>query len=170
MEKILRLNSVSHEGLRSIGLVLFGSILITLGSLLIVPLEPVRFSLQTLAICWIGLTQSPKEAFASGICYLLWASLGLPVFGGVADPLWILDKTAGYLIGFPIGAALIAALRQKRSPLMALIWGQMAICALGWAWLASCLGAKTALIYGVLIFLPSEAYKIAVVLAVWRAR
>ena len=170
MEKTLRLDYSSDAGLRSIGLVLFGSALIALGSMLRIPLEPVPFTLQTLAICWVGLTQTPKEAFASATCYLLWASLGLPVLAGIANPLWISGQTGGYLIGFPVGAALIAWLRQKRSPLTALIWGQITIFAFGWIWLASFMGVKMALIYGVLIFLPSEAYKIAVALAAWRMR
>jgi biotin transport system substrate-specific component len=150
----------------------FGAFLITLGALARIPLYPVPFTLQTFAIYLLGLTQSPKQAFASAACYLFLASIGVPVLGGKVNLFWLTGKCGGYLFAFPIAAFLIAWIRQKGAPLVALLTGQMLIFILGWIWLLPFVGAKVAFIKGVLVFLPSEAIKAAFALAAvhWRAR
>lgn len=160
----------TYRELRWIGIALFSAALITLSSMLRVPLYPVSFTLQTLAIFLIGLTQTPKQAVASVLCYLLWASVGLPVLGGHANPLWFANKCGGFLIAFPIAAFLIARLRKR--PLMALVCATGVVMTLGWIWLAYFFGAQVAWMKGVLIFLPSEGLKIILALGYskWRRR
>ncbi|MGD0665155.1 MAG: biotin transporter BioY [Rhabdochlamydiaceae bacterium] len=163
MERKITHTFVFNRELLWMGAALFGAALITLGSMMRVPLYPVSFTLQTLAVFFVGLTQTPKQAAASGVCYLLCASAGLPVLGGHANPLWLVKKCGGFLLAFPIGAYLIARLRKR--PLLALLCGSAVIFTLGWIWLAYFFGAKVALMQGVLIFLPSEALKI---ILAWR--
>ena len=161
-----------HEELRFIGLAMLGCGLITMGSLIKIPIYPVPFTLQTLAIYILALTQSPKQAFASAICYLLCATAQLPVLGGNANSLWMIGKCGGYLIAFPIAAYAIARMRPKRPSIAVIIWGQAVIFALGWTWLLPFLGPKEAFIRGVLIFIPSELLKglAALAFAKWRSR
>ena len=160
IERNKMITTIYHnKELRLLGTALLGCGLITIGSLIRVPLYPVPFTCQTLAIFILALTQSPKEVLASVLCYLFCASLGLPVLDGRINSLWITGKCAGYLISFPIAAYLIARLRQTFHPILALLCGQTIILLLGWIGLTPFLGAKTAFFKGVLLFIPSGILK-----------
>jgi biotin transport system substrate-specific component len=139
--------------------IIFGCTLLTLGSLIRVPLNPIPFTLQTLALFILSLTQSPKQAATSSICYLLLATCGLPVLSGVINWTWFVGKSGGYLLAFPLAAYVVAKLRQTIHPLIALLAGQLIIFLLGWVWLALFLGPYPALIKGVLILFPSAIFK-----------
>lgn len=150
-----------------------GCTLITLCSFIKIPFYPVPFSLQTFAVSILALTQSPKQAASSVLCYLLCATIGLPVFGGKANPLWILGKCGGYLVGFPLAAYLTAKLIQTKSPWLALLCGQVVIYAFGCVWLIPLFGFSCAWLKGVFIFLPSDMLKnmLAIQLTTaWRKR
>ncbi len=169
MEKEDTIYQVYRE-LRWIGVVLISAALITLGAILRIPFYPVPFTLQTLAIFIIGFTQPPKQAVCSVICYLIWACIGLPVLGGPANPLWIIGKSGGYLVAFPIAAYCIAKLRSQ--PLLALVIAHSLIWGLGWIWLACFFGPKVAFLQGIWLFVPSAALKalVAYLYARWRRR
>jgi biotin transport system substrate-specific component len=157
--------SISYElrfsqKMSTLTLALCGAFWITLGSLVKIPLYPVSFTLQTLVIYLLALTQKPKIAFSSALCYLLCGMVGLPVFCGHANPLWILGKSAGYLAAFPIAAYSIAQLRQTHSEIIALFCGMLIMFSLGFLGLLPFFGWQVALIKGVLIFIPSELLKI----------
>lgn len=166
MEKTI----AKQEKLASFGifvcLSLLGCGLLTLASLVKIPFYPVAFTLHTLVVSILGLTQSPKQAMGSVICYLLFATLGLPVLSGHANPLWILGKCGGYYAAFPFAAYLISKLSQKWHPLVALTCGQMFIYLLGFIWLVPFFGAKVAFISGVLFFIPSDMLKNLVALGI----
>lgn len=142
------------------GLALFGCALIVLGSMIKIPLYPISFTLQTLAIYILALTQSPKQAFASALCYLVCATIGFPVFFGHANPFWIIGKSGGYLVAFPLAAYCIAQLRHKHSPITALLCGTCVTFTLGFLWLIPFFGLQVAFTKGVLIFIPSELFKV----------
>lgn len=148
-----------NELIRFVMLAILGCGLITLGSLIRIPFYPVPFTLQTFALFIIGLKQNPKQAFASAVCYLICATVGLPVLGGKINTLWMTGPCGGYLIAFPVAAYLIAHLRQRGMVLGALFWGEAVIFALGWIWLVPFVGEQEALIKGVLIFIPSGVLK-----------
>ncbi len=175
MEKLLTKN----ENIASFGaflcFTLLGCGLITLGALVKIPFYPISFTLHTFAIALLGLTQSPRQAVASVLCYLAFATMGLPILsGGLANPLWFTAKAGGYYMAFPFAAYLISKLSQKGYPFLGLICGQILILALGSAWLSFFIGAKLAFIHGALFFLPSDTLKnlIALVLIrkVWQIR
>jgi len=167
MEKI-----VSNQQTRFIGLSLLGCGLIAIGSWIRIPFYPVPFTMQTLAIFILGLTQSPKQAFASTICYLLCATAGLPVLDGKINALWFMGKCGGYLFSFPVAAYVIATLRQKWPPFVALLCGQALILLFGWTWLVPFIGAEMAFMKGVLLFIPSAIAKACAALSFvkWRNR
>ena len=151
---------------------LLGAGLIALSALIRIPFYPVSFTLQTFAVLVLGLTQRPSQAFGSTIAYLLAATAGLPVLtGGLANMLWIVGPTAGYLAAFPLAATLISSLKNKIHPLLAIFCGQALIFACGFAWLASLIGAPLAWYNGVLLFLASDALKAIVAfsgLSLWK--
>ena len=140
-------------------LLLLGSGLITLGSLLRIPCYPVPFTLQTLALFIVGLTQTPRIAMGSALCYLLWGTLGLPVFAGHPNPLWLSGPCAGYLIAFPLATYLISRISQSCHPFIAILCGQMIIYLIGFLWLIPFVGLTNAWMKEVVFFLPSGLLK-----------
>src|SRR6185295_2599469 len=140
-------------------LALIGCATITVGSMVKVPLFPVPFTLQTMAVFIVALTQTPKQAALSCIAYLLAASIGLPVLCGKSNPLWIAGKCGGYLVAFPLAAFVTAHLVRSCSPLVALTVGQLIIYFFGWCWLAPLFSAQEAFLKGVLLFIPSDIVK-----------
>lgn len=153
---------------------ILGCCLITLSSLVKIPFYPVSFTLQTLAIFTLGLTQSPKLAFGSAICYLFSATIGLPVLCGVSNPLWMVGKSGGYLVAFPIAAYIISKISQKYPPFLAVLCGQFVIYLLGFIWLIPFFGVSIAWKSGVLFFIPGGLLKggiaigIAILWKKWR--
>jgi biotin transport system substrate-specific component len=79
--------------------------------------------------------------------------------------------TGGYLAGFLIAAMLLGWLttrgwdRRILGTLAAMLLGTLVIFALGFAWLATLIGAAKAVQFGVLPFLPAAALKIALAAA-----
>lgn len=141
---------------------IFGSALITLGALIKIPFYPVPFTLQTLALYMIALTQSPKQAFYSANTYLLLATLGVPVFFFQANPYWWMGKCAGYLWAFPIASYWMAKMRSKIGNLFALMLGGLFILLVGFAWLIPFIGPSKAAIHGLFSFIPCELAKILI--------
>lgn len=77
-----------------------------IGNMLSVPL-----TLQTLIITLTGLLLGAGRAFAAVGLYTLLGLIGLPVFSGFRGGLAILaGPSAGYLLSFPLAAALVGAL------------------------------------------------------------
>ncbi|MBI5273768.1 MAG: biotin transporter BioY [Chlamydiales bacterium] len=160
MEKSLVQKSHVVDLLIFICLAILGSLLIVFGALVQIPCIPVPFTLQTFAVFLLALTQAPKQAFASVICYLLYATIGLPVLpGGVSNPLWILGPCGGYLLAFPFGAYLSAWLAQKIPGLLATSFGLIVIYLLGFIWLLPFVDVKIAFTKGVILFIPSDLLK-----------
>lgn len=167
MENALNIRKMLIKRAVFIGYSLLGSILITLCSFIKIPFYPISFTMQTFAIFFLALTQSPKQAFGSAICYLICGSMGLPVFAGVANSFWLVGKSGGYLVAFPIAAYLVSKISEKSSTILALLCGQVLIYGFGFLWLSSFFGASTAFTHGVLFFIPSDLLKclVAMVLA-----
>lgn len=90
-----------------------GALRVALGALALcvsarveVPLTPVPFTLQVLALCLVVLAMRPREAVASAASYVLVGSLGAPVFsGGMGGVARIAGPTGGFILGFVAAAA-----------------------------------------------------------------
>lgn len=68
---------------------------------------PVPITLQTLGVALAGLCLGPVRGFLATLLYLVVGFAGLPVFASGASGVGVLAKaSAGYLISFPIAAAL----------------------------------------------------------------
>lgn len=96
------------------------SLAIGLGALLVavaaqvvvpVPFSPVPMTLQPLAVLAIGGLLGAAGGLSALLLYLLLGILGLPVFAGGGSGAWhLLGPTGGYLLAFPIAAAVTGAL------------------------------------------------------------
>ena len=86
-----------------------------------VPLQPVPFTLQILALGLIVATLNTKEALSSTLAYLVIGALGAPVFAGAMGGLTrLVGPTGGFILGFVpaagVGSWLHARLARTRLP------------------------------------------------------
>jgi biotin transport system substrate-specific component len=158
---------------RAAGILAF-ALLTALGAFVRIPLPftPVPVTLQTFFVLAAGIYLGSRDAALSQLGYLAIGAVGLPVFaGGGAGFSHFLGVTGGYLIAFPIAAAMVgAALRPGDSAVRATVvcvTATLLILALGALGVAAALGvgAERALALGVLPFLPGGAVKVGAAVA-----
>jgi biotin transport system substrate-specific component len=76
-----------------------------------VPFSPVPMTLQPLAVLAIGGLLGVAGGLSALVLYLLLGIVGLPVFAAGGSGVWhLLGPTGGYLLAFPIAAAVTGAL------------------------------------------------------------
>ncbi|MBI4502583.1 MAG: biotin transporter BioY, partial [Gemmatimonadetes bacterium] len=125
--------------------VLGGVLLVALGAQAAIPLPmtPVPLTLQGPAVLVVGALLGPGLGAASMVSYLVLGAAGLPVFAPVGAPgiERLLGPTGGYLLAFPVAAAVVGhIMRARRSWLrlgFALVAGLSVIYAGGIAQLAA---------------------------------
>jgi biotin transport system substrate-specific component len=84
-----------------------------------IPHVPVPYTLQTLMVLLAGGLLGARNGFLSQITYLLAGVLGAPVFaGGAFGPAVLFGPTGGYLLAFPIAAAIVGYLVDLRGTLL----------------------------------------------------
>ena len=111
------------------------------------------------------------------MAWLLQGATGLPVFaGGAGGVMHLVGATGGYLIAFPVAAALTGWLAEKgwngRRPMLALVSmlaGNALCLVIGTAWLANFVGLPKAFALGALPFLLGAVVKSALAAATLRA-
>lgn len=145
------------------------SVFVALTAKVQIPLWPVPITLVTFGVLFTGAILGSRRGALALLIYLAEGAVGLPVFAGGAGLAYMLGPTGGYLISYPIAAGLVGLLAERgwdRRPALtalAMVFGNLAIYALGVAWLAAFLGdLGTALFSGMLIFVPGDLIKIAV--------
>lgn len=158
--------------LRAAGIIAGGSALAAVCAHVSIPLffTPVPLSLQPFAVLLLGLLLTPRMAAVTFGAYLLEGAAGLPVFAptpvvpGVAH---LFGPTGGYLLAYPLAAALISFLwrqtgRGFASAIACAATGDLAILSCGAIWLAAftSLPALPAATAAVIPFLPGDALKI----------
>lgn len=157
--------------LRDVTLIVGGSALLAALAQISVPLPftPVPLTGQTLGVLLIGALIGPRRGAAAMLLYLLEGIAGLPVFAlGRSGGAVLLGPTGGYLLAFPVAAAVagFAAVRGwDRSPLRAvpaLALADAVIFAVGVLWLARFTGLQAAVPLGLLPFLPGDGIKVLI--------
>ncbi len=84
-----------------------------------IPVQPVPFTLQTMVVLLAGAFLGPRNGALSQIVYIGAGAIGLPVFaGGAIGLLTLLGPTGGYLLAFPVAAAIVGYLVQQRRSLL----------------------------------------------------
>jgi biotin transport system substrate-specific component len=90
-----------------------GALVVAIAAQVVVPvsLSPVPMTLQPLAVLAVGGLLGARAGAAALILYLALGMLGLPVYaGGSAGIARLLGPTGGYLLAFPVAAAVCGAL------------------------------------------------------------
>ena len=160
--------------LRKAGIALAGSALVAVCAHVALPLyfTPVPLTLQTLAVLLVGLLLSPRMAAVTLGAYLLEGAIGLPVFApgvlGVGGLAHLFGPTGGYLLAYPLAAAIASFLwrgtaqRGFIAAALSAAAGSLAILVVGAFWLAifSHASVENVLTLAVIPFLPGDALKI----------
>lgn len=151
-----------------------GVVMLAVSSRIAIPMVPVPITLQTLAVTLVGSLYGWCLGGLTVLVWLLAAALGLPLLSGGAGGLEpFTGATAGYLFAFPLAAALVGFLTARGwngahpfRALCAMLAGNILCLTLGAAWLATMIGAESALGAGVIPFLPGAVIKSAAAAAV----
>jgi biotin transport system substrate-specific component len=154
-------------------LLLFGTGVLALASQISVPMVPVPITMQTFAITMIGVLYGWRLGALTVIAWLGEAMMGLPVLanggGGLAP---FVGPTAGYLVSFPIIAALAGYLAEKGwtgshvvKSFLSHLSANILCLAIGGAWLAYLIGVEKGLALGVTPFILGAVLKSALAAA-----
>jgi len=143
------------------------------GGLISIPFFPVPFTLQTFFV-YLSVLTLRRSAALSQIIYLVMGLVGLPVFArGMSGYAVLVGPTGGFLFGFLVGTFcsgfLLDRMKGRRyAGVLSLLLCAVIVFGLGWVWLAYWLNWDfvMALWLGVLPFLPGDAVKAVLALAV----
>jgi len=135
-----------------------------------IPFTPVPLTLQVLVVVMSGLVLGPWAALTSQALYLQSVLLGLPATSmGLAGPAAFVAPTSGYLLAFPLAAAIAGALAHRAGShavirrAVASVAALVVIYALGIVWLRNFVGdLGTAWAMGVVPFLLPDALKLII--------
>ncbi|MFL0693445.1 MAG: biotin transporter BioY [Agrobacterium tumefaciens] len=158
-------------------LLLFGTAVLALASQISVPMVPVPITMQTFAITMIGVLYGWRLGALTVLAWLGEAMIGLPVLAGGSGGLApFVGPTAGYLVSFPIIAALAGYLANKGwtgshvvKSFLAHLSANILCLAIGGAWLATLIGAEKGLALGVTPFILGAVLKSALAAALLMA-
>ena len=159
---------------RPAALILAGTLLAAVCAHVAIPLvfTPVPLTLAPFAVLLLGLVLSPRMAAGTFAAYLAEGALGLPVFApsgtAPAGLAHLLGPTGGYLMAYPLAAALISWMWRRTgrgfgAALLSAAAGDLAILACGALWLAAFVRftAHPVADLAILPFLPGDALKVA---------
>jgi len=144
MTQVSAFRSRSAEAALQVAVVVGASLLVAGCARFSLPLPgtPVPLSLQNFAVLLVGLGLGSRRGFIALALYLAEGAAGLPVFSPIGAPgiLRFIGPTAGYLIAYPVVAALAGYIfeRGKRTFLRAAsaaVAGELLLFAVGISWL-----------------------------------
>lgn len=143
-----RVADLSPAARRAFAVVAFAA-LTAVGARIAVPLPgtAVPFTFQVVAVLLAGALLGPRLGAASQGAYLAAGVAGLPVFAAGGGAAYLLGPTGGYLLAFPIGAALAGGLSRRGRfvpTLIGCVLGVAAIHVGGASWLAITAGPEAA--------------------------
>ena len=150
--------------------------LVAVAAWVTVPIGPVPFTLQTMAIAFVVAAMTPRRIVVSLLGYLLLGAVGLPVFSGMQGGAGVLfGMTGGFLIAL-IPASVVAAMivgdgSDVRRRVAAAYATDAIMFLVGWAWLAYVGGLDPAQAFaaGVAPFVVPDLCKVAAGIAVAQA-
>ena len=155
-----------HQALLIVG----ASLLTAVAARIAVPLpwSPVPLTGQTFAVLLTGAVLGARRGLAAQLLYLAQGAAGLPVFaGGLSGVAAFAGPSAGYLLAFPLGAAVTGFLAERSwdrrfgTMFVAMLLGGGVILASGIALLARFVPGQALLAQGLLPFVPGELVKSA---------
>ncbi|MEM1081403.1 MAG: biotin transporter BioY [Pseudomonadota bacterium] len=149
--------------------VVIGCALLTLSSYIEVPMIPVPMTMQTYVVVVLGALYGWRLGALTVMAWLGQAAVGLPVLaGGSGGAAAFIGPTAGYLVAFPLAAALTGWLAARgwngqRSAwaFLSMLLGHALCLFLGALWLTQLIGLEAAITGGVVPFLSGAVLKSA---------
>ena len=154
--------------IKSVLVIILGSIALTISAKIKIPFYPVPMTMQTFVVLFLGVSLGYKVGLASVGLYLFEGILGLPVFSNSPEKgiglVYFTGPTMGYLIGFLTASFLASKINTKDGFLTVLTKLTIAtstIYILGLLWLGTIIGwDKQIFILGAKPFLLAEIFKI----------
>ena len=154
--------------IKSIFVVVLGSILLTISAKVKIPFYPVPMTMQTFVVLLLGLSFGYKIGLSAVGLYLLEGIVGLPVFSNSPERgiglVYFTGPTMGYLIGFLSACYLASFVTLNDNFLMMFAKLTLAVSTIylfGIMWLGTLIGwDKPIFSLGVAPFLLAEAFKI----------
>ena len=123
--------------------------------------QPVPYTLQTMVVLLAGAFLGARDGATSQVVYLVVGLLGAPVFSmGGSGLTWLLGPTGGYLLSFPIAAAVVGYLIHTRRSLL-------------WSFISMAIGATiifacgTVQLYAVVIHNWANAFSAGFLIFSW---
>ena len=161
-------NLTQAKFIKSLVVIVIGSIEITKSAKIKIPFYPVPMTMQTFMVLFLGISFGYKIGVSAVILYLLEGILGLPVFSNSPEKgvgiAYFVGPTMGYLIGFIFASFLAGFLKYNSNfflTFIKLLLSTSIIYILGVIWLGSLIGwDKPILQLGVYPFLLAELFKI----------
>ena len=155
--------------IKSLLIIFFGSIALTISAKLKIPFYPVPMTMQTFVVLFLGMAFGYKIGLASVSLYIFEGIIGIPVFSNSPEKgvgiAYFMGPTMGYLIGFLLATFLAGYLNLKTG--IFIIFIKLVVCVstiyiLGMLWLGNLIGwDKPILELGAMPFLVAELFKIS---------
>ena len=154
--------------IKSLLVIILGSILLAISAKIKVPFYPVPMTMQTFVVLFLGISFGYKIGLSAVGLYLLEGIIGLPVFSNSPERgvglAYFTGPTMGYLIGFLSACYLASFIKQKDNFFMIigkLVLAVSTIYIFGVLWLGTLIGwEKPILSLGVTPFIFAEIFKI----------
>tara|TARA_Y100000389_G_C17408842_1_gene489662 strand:- start:671 stop:1222 length:552 start_codon:yes stop_codon:yes gene_type:complete len=167
--ELLKIN-LNIKLLKSILIIILGSMALTISAKLKIPFYPVPMTMQTFVVLFLGVAFGYKIGVASVSLYLIEGISGLPVFSNSPEKgiglIYFTGPTMGYLLGFLLASFLSGYLNLKGniiSVFIKLTFAVSTIYLLGILWLGTLIGwEKPILQLGVTPFTLAEFFKICI--------
>jgi len=161
-------NFTQSKLLKSLFIVLIGTVLLAISSKVKIPFYPVPMTMQTFIILIIGIGFGWKIGVATVALYLFEGIIGLPVFAGTPEKgigiIYFTGPTMGYLVGFLITVFLAGNFNYNDNLIynfLKLTLATSFIYILGMLWLGGLIGwDKPIFELGAQPFLLAELFKI----------
>ena len=158
--------------IKSVFVILIGTILLAISSKIKIPFYPVPMTMQTLVVLLLGIVLGWKLGLATVMLYLFEGIIGLPVFSGSPEKgiglVYFTGPTMGYLIGFLFTVYFSGSFNFTGNffkKILQLIFSVSFIYLLGVLWLGTLIGWEKPLFQlGAQPFLLAELFKILIVL------
>ncbi|MDC1033317.1 biotin transporter BioY [Candidatus Pelagibacter sp.] len=155
--------------IKSLIVIVLGSIALTVSAKLKIPFYPVPMTMQTFVVMFLSLSFGYKIGLATVGLYLLEGIVGFPVFSNSPEKgiglVYFTGPTMGYLVGFLIASFLASFIKIKDNFLIIFLKLTMSVSTiyiLGVLWLGILIGWDKPIIQlGVAPFLLAEIFKIA---------
>ncbi|HKW13390.1 MAG TPA: biotin transporter BioY [Candidatus Krumholzibacteria bacterium] len=150
--------------------------LTALGANIVIPIEPVPITMQTLFVLLAGASIGAGWGSLSQWIYVGLGVAGLPIFaGGLSGAGVLAGPSGGYLISFLVTPWLVGTMLRRSNrmgwQIVSFVSGQLLILLLGVAHLTLFYthDLSKSLMVGVVPFLPGDAFKIAAAISIHRS-